>query len=151
MALPNHLVYDLLEAAEHLARQPGRPNLTKTFRRRAISSAYYAVFQAVCFIFTDAVLGWGSEPELVEPVFRSVDHATARKKLAASADDSLSQLGVLLALLQAKRHDADYLPPKHNPSQAEALEVVEQARVAIAMVENLDRRQRRLVAVALIG
>ncbi|MGF3022181.1 hypothetical protein ACQVP2_05045 [Methylobacterium aquaticum] len=53
--LGNPLVYDLLVVADMLAEQRGRRNLQKAAIRRAISSAYYAVFHGLCFVCTRAL------------------------------------------------------------------------------------------------
>ncbi len=56
----NPLVYDLLDVAEALAEQRGRRNLQKAAMRRAVSSAYYAVFHGLCFVCTRALACGGA-------------------------------------------------------------------------------------------
>lgn len=48
--LGDPLVYDLLEVSTSLAKTRDRTNLRKAAMRRGVSSSYYAVFRALCFV-----------------------------------------------------------------------------------------------------
>lgn len=151
MALANHIVEHLIETAEHLSRQPGSDNLRKVMRRRAISSAYYAVFQAVCFIFTDTIVRWSSANDVVEPVFRSLDHKLVKNKLSSSSDPQLRAIGIIFARLQEMRYDADYAPPAHNPTIAETTVAIQDALSIVTLIDALDPGQRRHLTASLIA
>ena len=152
MPLGNHVVYDLLETAEHLLeRRSGRANLLKVLRRRAISSGYYAVFQAVCFVVADETVGWSSDAAIVDPLFRTPDHRQVKDRLSRSSTTALKRLGIMLAELQDRRHDADYAPPGYNPSHVEVLALLQQARDAVHLIEGLDTQHRQVLAVTLLA
>jgi hypothetical protein len=152
MALGNHIPDDLLEAAEFLLSvRVGRSNLLKVYRRRAVSSAYYAVFQAICYVFASETVGWGSEATLLDPVFRTLEHERTKDRLSRAADPALKRIGTILSQLKDKRHSADYAPPSFNPAQVEALQLVEQAREALLLVETLTPQQRKLLVSILIS
>jgi hypothetical protein len=72
---------DLLEVADHLARRdPGRPKQVSL--RRAIATAYYAVFHALAFLCANTLVGWSQSWRAVTPIYRSLDHGSARKLFA---------------------------------------------------------------------
>lgn len=152
MPLGNHLVYDLLRTADHLLdERSGRANLLKAMRRRAISSAYYAVFQGVCFVVADVSIGWSSDAALLDPIFRTPDHRQVRDKLSKSKAVNLKRLGIILAQLQDLRHEADYSPPSYSPTHPEAFAIVQQARDAVRLIEDLDAEERRVLTVTLLA
>ena len=151
MALGNHIVEHLIETAEHLARQSGSGNLRKVMRRRAVSSAYYAAFHAIAYLFTEGTVRWSSENELVEPVFRSLDHKLVKNRLSSSADATVRAIGLIFAKLQERRYNADYAPPAHNPTLAETRDAIEEAREIVSLVDGLSAKRRRLVVALLIA
>lgn len=105
--LGNHLVYDLLELADVLVeRRPDRRDLLKVQRRRAVSNAYCALFHALSYICVDALLGWGTEDHLQEPLYRTLDHAVAKKRLASPDAKAMAPVLVRAAFanLQENRH-----------------------------------------------
>src|SRR5207237_8369588 len=73
------MIYDdLLELADHLARrEPRRPKQVSL--RRAISSAYYAVFHALAFLCAETLVGGSKSWQAVTPVYRSLDHGGAKR------------------------------------------------------------------------
>src|SRR5271154_3455388 len=42
--------------------------------RRAVSTAYYAVFQALCVTCAETLVGWEKPWEAFTPVFRALEH-----------------------------------------------------------------------------
>ena len=105
-ALRNPLVGDLLSLADGLARQKGRPSLRQAAFRRAVSTAYYALFHALCTICCDGLIRW-SRTDLVDRTYRALDHGTARRKLAALASAAgsgapLKRVSGAFGLLQDK-------------------------------------------------
>ncbi|MCJ2068641.1 hypothetical protein MKK75_07475 [Methylobacterium sp. J-030] len=151
--LGNTLVYDLLEVAETLARQGGRMNLRKASMRRAVSSAYYAVFHGLCFVCASVIVGWRRSGEL-ESVYRMLDHGQVRKRLtspeAAQIAPAVATIGAAFAVLQERRHLADYSPPTMPVSQNETLAILNRARETVKALESLGDDQRRKLAVLLI-
>ncbi len=152
--LGNPLVYNMLELADELARARGTPNHRKAAMRRAVSTAYYAVFHALCFVCASALVGW-SQSENVDPIYRSVEHGFAKKRLASRDAVSIGvevvQIGASFTALQDRRHSADYASPGLPVSPSATIETVELARQTVAAVEALDERQRLRLAILLIA
>ncbi|GJD64875.1 hypothetical protein [Methylobacterium frigidaeris] len=150
--LGNPLVYDLLDVADALAEQGGRRNLQKAAMRRAVSSAYYAVFHGLCFVCARALGVWTRDAALVEPIYRLLDHGQVRKRLAtreaAELGPVIAEIGVAFADLQDRRHKADHSPPGLDISRDATRIAV--ARKTIPDLESLDDDQRRRLAVLLI-
>lgn len=72
---------DLLIQADHLVRlSPKRPKQVNL--RRAVSSAYYAVFHALCFSNAGVLAGVGANrPERAWlQTYRALDHGQAKKR-----------------------------------------------------------------------
>ena len=114
--LRNHLVNDLLELADGLARQSGRPSFRQAVLRRAVSTAYYALFHALCTVCSDGLVRW-SRTDLVDRTYRSLDHGTARRRLialtsTADAGASIKSINGVFNLLQDRRNEADYERPR---------------------------------------
>ncbi|AYO85689.1 hypothetical protein [Methylobacterium brachiatum] len=151
--LGNPLVYDLLDVAESLARQSGRMNLRKAAMRRAVSSAYYAVFHAFCFVCASVIVGWKRSAEL-ESVYRMLDHGQIRKRLtspeAAQIAPDVARIGATFTVLQERRHLANYSSPALPVSRNETLAILARAREAVEALESLGDDQRRKLAVLLI-
>ena len=83
-ALRNPLIADLLVLADGLARQGGRPSLRQAALRRAVSTAYYALFHALSTVCSDGLVRW-SRTDLVDRTYRALDHGAARRRLSALA------------------------------------------------------------------
>lgn len=152
--LRDPLVYDLLEVADTLASQGGRKNLRKASMRRAVSSAYYAVFHALCFVCASELVGWGKANELTEPVYRLLDHGTAKNRLtgkeAAAISSAVLQIGTRFKDLQEARHEADYRTPALVVRRDRTLSQIAEARRIVDLIETLGSRDRLKLAVLLI-
>ena len=152
--LPAPLVGHMIAAADTLARQPGSPTFRQACMRRAVSSAYYAVFHALCFICADELVGW-SRTAVLPPIYRSLDHGTARKKLtgneARGIAPEVKRIGDLFALLQEQRHAADYSPPAPLFDPKRTFALIDDARDAIALIEALGSESRLRLAVLLVA
>ena len=119
-----------------------------------VSTAYYAVFHALCAICADELVGWGTTVH--EPIYRSLDHGIALDRLrsadALQISGSLKKIGLLFKNLQEWRHKADYSPPQALLSQRQAQALLEEAREAIKLIEALSPRdERRRLAILLIA
>ena len=70
------LVTHQLENARALAEiDKRRPRLASL--RRAVSTAYYALFQALCELCAAELVGWDKPWSSFTPIFRSVEHVHA--------------------------------------------------------------------------
>lgn len=142
---------DLIDAAQLLATaQRGRPR--QAFLRRAVSSAYYALFHTLARCCADCLIG-GSNAERSDPawrqVYRSLDHGFARNQCRdpriARFPQSIQDFANVFATLQIKRHQADYDPSEVFERSAVALDI-EQIRSAIASFQSTPLKDRRAFA-----
>ncbi|KAA5601848.1 hypothetical protein [Blastochloris sulfoviridis] len=146
---------ELLVLADHLARlEKGRPK--KTSLRRAVSTAYYAVFHQMAYLCANELVGWNNPWSMVSPVYRALNHAMPRKLFAKDRNGSL--LGVEIrdilgafTKLQEARHTADYDPEPYGPRRGEALELIDQARRTVKALRSLPPDKKKLLAVHLIA
>jgi uncharacterized protein (UPF0332 family) len=142
----------LLDAADKLIEV--RPR-SSAFKRRAVSTAYYAVFHALAKLCADVLLH-SSEWDTDEytRVYRALEHGslkTAFEKEPLKGRTSLRNVGDLVVMLQSERNRADYLPPVRNLfSQREAKKLVDQARQAVSAIEGLGAADRRTLAICLL-
>ncbi|MCJ2111358.1 hypothetical protein MKK64_09155 [Methylobacterium sp. E-025] len=153
--LGNPIVYDLLDVAFGLAETRGRPNLRKAAHRRAVSSAYYAVFHALCFVCASELLGWTQPNTLVEPVYRLLDHGAAKQRLkgrgALAIGPQIVDIGNNFIDLQEARNLADYSPPGLLVRHDETLRLIALAAQTVTLIEQLPTTDRKQLAVLLIA
>ena len=141
-----------LDAAEALLREGRR---SAAYRRRAVSTAYYAVFHALAGLCADYVTrSAGRSSEEYLRVYRSLDHGQLRSALGQSPlkdNGRLGRIGAIVVRLQVERHRADYLPPARGlfPSDL-AQELIDLAREAIAELETIRPKDRRTLATCLL-
>ena len=129
----------LLDAADTLLQQDPR---SMAFRRRAVSTAYYAVFHALAKLSADYLTRSAKRnSEEYSRVYRSLNHGPLKAAFgqAPLKDNSrLSRIGGIVVRLQAERHKADYLPPTAGVFTRDAAqELIDQAREAVAELERL--------------
>ncbi|HEY8162720.1 MAG: hypothetical protein ACR650_04110 [Methylocystis sp.] len=146
---------DMIQRHLEYADQWVRNGHGLTIKRRAVSTAYYAVFHALARLCADELLG--SERETrnskdYERIYRALEHKTLRSVFQNAPKDNraLRQIGDRVVLLQSKRHDADYLPARHVFSKAESLDLIASARSAVTLIGKLSAEERRALAVRLI-
>lgn len=110
----------LIDAARVLAgdsgthRRQGRPR--QAMLKRAISTAYYAMFHALCNSNANLVAGQSLDPPTREAwtrTYRSLDHSPAKDRMARGRslmEPAMRQFTTVFALLQEQRQNADYDP-----------------------------------------
>ena len=145
---------DLLETAKQLLDpgiKRGRPRQTNL--RRAISTAYYAVFHSLCHMCADAFIGNNNDMrEAWRQVYRSLGHGYIKDRCASNYMKQCFPLNVrnfcfIFKQLQEKRHEADYNPLERF-LQKDVEEAISQADIAISLIEkeNLELKHRRAFA-----
>ncbi len=121
--------------------------------RRAISTAYYALFHSLCTVCADGLVGW-TQVDLVAQTYRALDHQSARRRLLgqdiAAISPEMRKVGESFDALQEQRHVADYSPPSVLFNRPDALANVARARAAIGLLARLDGRARTKLAVLLL-
>lgn len=141
---------DLLELAEHLSqREAGRPKQVSL--RRAVSTAYYAVFHSLAHICAHELIGDSKPWNVYTPIYRLLDHGTAKRYFKRSdTAAALSPIGNTFILLQEARHAADY-DPEPSFGRHQVRELCAQARFAVDTLGALSPEAKLFLAVGLIG
>jgi hypothetical protein len=149
------MIDDLLELAVDLARrEAGRPKQISL--RRAVSTAYYAVFHALAALCAEELVGWSKSWDAVTPIYRTLDHSGARRVFDRNRDGvtygaEVGEIGRIFIQLQLARYTADYDPGPFALSRQETLELIDRARKAARLSRAIPPEQRLLLAVHLIA
>jgi hypothetical protein len=148
---------ELIEVASNLLHSSsGRPS--RAALDRAVSTAYYALFHALCHLCVDRLVGWRNRSskywESVTPVYRLIDHGAAKRVLLQYAGSKatppeLRRLAAVFIELQADRLLADY-DPQPRFDVGDARHRIDLAAHAIADLRSLSADDRRLLAIQLI-
>ena len=145
----------LIEVAQDLCRRTGR-RPREAFMRRTVSTAYYAMFHALCRLCADTLIGgthW--KTDAWNRVYRGLSHTGAKKTLTSQKDlaelpSTVASFGVVFALLQQERETADYDPAPFQRYFVATETLVNQASSAIADLGHLDDDNRRKLAAMLL-
>jgi uncharacterized protein (UPF0332 family) len=141
----------MLSLADKLREDGAR---SATLKRRSVSTAYYAVFHALARCCADELLGKADRSSKdYERVYRALDHGPLKSAFKAEPlndNPALNAIGALVAALQSARHRADYLPPGKLFNQAECRELIETAKTAVDLLDQLGPKDRRMLAVHLL-
>jgi hypothetical protein len=144
---------DLLDIAVHLAQlEEGKPRQASL--RRAISSAYYALFHALAALCANQLVGYSKPWNVYVPIYRTLDHGKAKdvfKRMLAGHGADTASIGQTFILLQERRHAADYDPSPLRIGRAETRDLIEQARLAISRLGTLREDERLLIVTQLIA
>lgn len=166
---PDHL---LEQAARLLEPISDRTTVRQVDRRRAISSAYYAVFHFTLAAVADEFVGRGRLGKVNARyglVYRSLDHKAleslcniARRETPLDKnskyakyvpegkfEDGIREFASLVVQLKEKRHSADY-DPNHWVQIADAATAIESARSAIEIFNRMNSRSRKLFLTLLV-
>jgi uncharacterized protein (UPF0332 family) len=147
------MVGRLLEIADQLIREGAKSSAR---RRRAVSTAYYAVFHAIAKSCAGVLLpSIDKSSEVYTRVYRALDHVSLPQAFDARNSplknrDSLRKIAELVKRLRDERNRADYSPPKNIFTREEAKELVNQARVAVGEIEHLNDEDRTTLAAWLL-
>jgi hypothetical protein len=146
---------DLLDVATLLISD--QPIITKqALLRRAASTAYYAVFQALASRCASTLVTYrGTDWDTYTLAYRALDHQSARKLFERS--DITSAFGSDIATfasafvnLQRARILADYVPQPFPYGRVQVAELIEQARNACHIVDRIPTPLMRKLAAQLV-
>lgn len=152
MKPPRTMVDRLLDAADTLLeRRPG----SAAYRRRAVSTAYYAVFHALAGLSADCFLSADNRrSDAYARVYRALSHGQMKgafRQPPLQGHPILGTIGNIVVELQSGRETADYSPPNDRLFPlANARELVGKARQAVAGLNSLSTDDRRVVASCLL-
>ena len=129
----------LLELAETLTQATGgRPR--QVALRRAVSTAYYAMFHSLTKDIAECLVGktLRTRPDSAwRQVYRGLDHKGAktacnnRSNAGSGFPVEIQDFATSFVQLQVQRHAADYDPYRHFSKQ-EVLDLIAEAEAAIA-------------------
>lgn len=144
----------LLDVANDLSRRTGR-RPREAFMRRAVSTAYYAMFHALARLCADQLVG-GTHAK-TKPwarVYRALDHKSAKNALrsaeAAELASEIVAFGEAFALLQERRYQADYDPAPFRYYFNQTSALINLAATAIHGLNSLGVDERRALATFLL-
>lgn len=146
------MVDRLLSAAQDLLKSNLR---SAAYRRRAVSTAYYAVFHALAKLCAEALLKDASrDDDAYSKVYRALDHGPLKNLFVQAPlkdHPTIKLFGSDIVKLQTERHRADYSPPDKDlfkPSEVE--EIIRQARFVVGELNKLNESDRLLLATCLL-
>ena len=152
----------LIDVARNLAgviddtpSAPGRPRQMDL--RRAVSSAYYAMFHALCRSNAETLIGAAPAMQATEPwvqAYRAMDHRPAKNKLTEyrakrQVHPDIDSFARTFAILQEQRHDADY-DPRKTFTRREVARLIARAGVAAEAFYDVPVQDRRELAAHLL-
>ena len=121
--------------------------------RRAVSTAYYAIFHALANSNADTLIGARTNREDSEAwnrTYRALDHGTARSRFRqasqmASFPNAVREFAEAFNRLQGERHAADY-NPDHTFTVSGTLRTINHARQAVLILYSVPETTRRNLA-----
>ena len=156
--MSNELVKTARRILGAARRKPSQADL-----RRAVSTAYYAMFDTLARSCADAIVGKSPATRASHEwprVYRALEHGKSKKALGELTNASAFPTGVDPALLgfretleklRQRRHDADYNPMPLKLKREDVSTLVDQAEAAIDdFVRQAPADQRRTLAFACI-
>ncbi len=146
------MVSRLLDAADTLMKEGRR---STAFRRRAVSTAYYAVFHAISKLCADSLLPSAKrDADEYVRTYRALDHGPMKNAFEQDPlkeHKTLRKVGLEFVELYDARQRADYFPPVVGVfSPKEAQELIERARHTVAELETLNESDRLTLATCLL-
>ena len=148
----------LIDAARILAgttgsATPGRPR--QGMLKRAVSTAYYAMFHALCKSNADTLIGTsrrGNDSQTWFQTYRALDHRQARDRLASyrpAGGPLFENFASAFANLQEHRLYADYNPNRAY-ARSQVSDLIQRAETSIEDFYSVPAAQRRRLAVYLL-
>ena len=140
--------HNLLQSATLLATaRKGKPSQANL--RRAISSAYYAMFHCLAKSCADLIIG-GAGAAKSKPAWRQVYRALEHKPCASACKDKIlaafpkpiADFANTFVTMQEKRHLADY-DPFALFTKSEVIQDIAIIERAMAAFKNEDAKDRR--------
>ncbi|MYA87924.1 MAG: hypothetical protein F4X97_05655 [Boseongicola sp. SB0662_bin_57] len=144
---------DLISSARKILGdgQVGSPKQSDL--KRAMSTAYYAMFHAICRNCADTLVGktpaFRSQGAWNQ-AYRAVDHRFAKSQCRSATmpafPPEIADFAGQFASLQEKRHKADY-DPSHRLTRHAVITEIDTADLAIKRLQNAAIKHKRAFAV----
>ena len=146
------LPLELIKTARRLAQTPGRGQPRQSDLRRALSTAYYALFHALCLICADGFIGTKSADRsnpAWQQTYRSVEHALAKRRCADNRiqgfPSGIRNFAEEFVKMQEKRHEADY-DPTFRSRLNDVIVAIDAAELTIRQLKMCPIKDRRAFA-----
>ncbi len=144
----------VLAGVSGVAAAPGRPR--QAMLKRAVSTAYYAMFHALCESNADALVGaspTGQDIQLWVQMYRALDHRPAKDRVSSyqqhSSVPEILNFASVFGRLQSHRLDADY-NPRSVFTRSQVVRLINRAEAVTNSFDDITARQRRLLATHLL-
>ena len=149
------MIDDLIALAKRLAKaSPSKPRQADL--KRAVSTAYYAVFHAMAKNVADTMAGVVKSKRSEKAwahAYRGLQHGDAKTACEGvrnlNFSSEIKDCADAFVELQSARHAADY-DPLHRLTRAKAILAVQKAEYAIAKLRSADAKDRRAFAVQVV-
>ena len=148
---------DLIETARSLAGSIDRGRPRQSNLRRAVSSAYYALFHCLTANCADTLVGSKGADRSApawQQVYRALDHGPARNRCKEKAimgrfPDAIQEFAVVFIEMQKRRELADYA---HEGTffKDDVMQEIEKANDVIRLFRSVPLKDRRAFAVYLL-
>ena len=139
----------MLAAAPEYGERRGRPQQAQL--RKAISSAYYAMFHALATSNADTLIGTSPQfrnlPAWTQ-TYRALDHGFAKGQInrgLTNFETDIEYFGQAFVDMQNQRHLADYAPDAEF-TRADTVRSIDRTEAAIAAFMTADPTHRRAFA-----
>ena len=138
--------HDLIEAARALT-ESGRGRPTQARLRRAVSTAYYAMFHCLAASAADLFIGTVRGPAW-HRAYRALEHGRARSacrqgQTMREFPMEVRDFAEAFVALQKARQQADYTLDADAYQQSDVLEYIASAELAISQFEQADIDAKR--------
>lgn len=150
-----------IEAAKMLAGSHGKTHAPigrprQAMLRRAVSTAYYAMFHALCQSNADTLVGQsspGPHTNLWVETYRALQHGTAKTRLASyiqlNQDPAVHNFGQVFGNMQQQRISADY-DPRARFVRSQVITFIGRSEAAIHAFCDAPALTRRRLAIYLL-
>lgn len=144
---------DLINTARGLVN-PEHDNPEQTNLKRAQSTAYYAMFHALCRNCADSFVGTNEakrSQRAWEQAYRALDHGDVKKRcnkqeFKENFPEGIQDFAKKFIELQGKRHEADY-NPSNTQNWNDVRNDIDNAEIAIGKLEGATIKDKRAFAV----
>ncbi len=147
----------LIDAARLLAGTTGAPargRPRQAMLKRAVSTAYYAMFHALCGSNADTIIGTSPAADKMAwtRTYRALDHGPAKNRMEqhlANLSPGMQTFATSFSVLQEQRHQADYDPDAFF-RRSDAIALINRAENAIQSLYAASITERRSLAMLVL-
>ncbi|SHG74169.1 hypothetical protein [Marivita hallyeonensis] len=144
---------DFIKTARRLVGKADSKRRRQSDLRRAISTAYYAMFHALCKNCADCLIG-GTKSHRSQKAwrqaYRAVEHGFSKSQcknsnIVSQFPKEIEDFATLYVALQEKRHSADY-DPFVSFALSDVVEAIDSAEEAISELRSVPKKDLRAFA-----